>query len=243
MSLNVISAVASFLGGISCKVYDDLTDNYPELSKIFNISDILLEFLKGIHYIFFTIVSIDNPLFFINLYMECVTHHFGNDKAFNRPYEISLFFSFGLLFFFINYKKIETIHWAEYVILFILLCGLLFESPIIKAEFSVIKFISRLFGTFFFISLLCLFPNMSISMKYILIYFLGYTLMSAITQFYLVFIYKKEEVKNLTKTKEEVKDATKAKEETKNNIQTEIEIKKEIKEIKELEEPKQSNQL
>ena len=172
MSLNVISAVASFLGGISCKVYDDLTDNYPELSKIFNISDILLEFLKGIHYIFFTIVSIDNPLFFINLYMECVTHHFGNNKAFNRPYEISLFFSFGLLFFFINYKKIETIHWAEYGILFILLCGLFFESPIIKAEFSVIKFISRLFGTFFFILLLYLFPNMSISMKYILIYFM-----------------------------------------------------------------------
>jgi hypothetical protein len=234
MSLNIISTCASFLGGIFCKLYDDLTDNYPELSKNLYISDTFLEFLKGLHYICFTIVSIDNPLFFINLYVDCVTHHFGNDKAFNKPYEISLFFSFGLLFFFINYKKIEIIDWAEYFILFILICGLFFETPIIKVEYSVIKFLSRLFGTFFFILLLYLFPNMSISMKYILIYFLGYTVMSAISQFYLVFIYKKEEidVKKEVEIKKEVyvkkEVELKTAEEVKDSIETKVEL--EIKE-------------
>ena len=97
---------AALLAGVSCKLYDDLHDN-EKLAKFKNKT--LMEFLNGVHYICFTTVSIDNPFWFIFNYIINVAHHLTNDEAFSKPYEKSLFFSFGLLFFFINYKILEVI--------------------------------------------------------------------------------------------------------------------------------------
>ena len=60
-----MSILLSLLAGMSTKLYDDLTDNH--LLKSFK-NDTFMEYLKGIQYISFTTVSIDDPLFFIISY-------------------------------------------------------------------------------------------------------------------------------------------------------------------------------
>ena len=55
-----MSLFLSCLAGTSCKLYDDLSDN-PFLQQFKN--DTFMEFLKGIHYISFTALSIDEPIF------------------------------------------------------------------------------------------------------------------------------------------------------------------------------------
>ena len=58
-----IMDIFSFIGGFSAKLYDDINDNiyFTDFKK--NI--FLMELLKGLHYITFTSVGLQDPLFFI----------------------------------------------------------------------------------------------------------------------------------------------------------------------------------
>ena len=93
----------AFLGGLSCKLYDDLNDNIV-LKKFYNTT--FMEYLKGIHYISLVSVSIDDPLFFIIFYIGCFLNHLRDGDAFKEPYEHSLLYSFILLFIILDYTKI-----------------------------------------------------------------------------------------------------------------------------------------
>ena len=101
-----MSFLLSFLGGSSAKIYDDLNDNEC-LKQFYN--NTFMEFLKGIHFILFTAVSIHEPLFFYIFYAANILNYLSNTKNWNFPYELSLIFSFFILFFIIDYKKVNNI--------------------------------------------------------------------------------------------------------------------------------------
>ena len=60
-------SLIALLGGAAAKIYDDIEDNNL-LQKFRN--NTLMEFLKGIHYISFMSLSIEEPIFFIISYLH-----------------------------------------------------------------------------------------------------------------------------------------------------------------------------
>jgi hypothetical protein len=100
-----MSSLLALLAGIVIKLYDDLDDN-NFLQKFRNST--LMEFIKGLHYIIFTSLSIEEPMFFIIQYLSNILHCFGNKGAYSKPYDNSVLYSFLLLFIIIDYKKITS---------------------------------------------------------------------------------------------------------------------------------------
>ena len=81
------------------KLYDDLVDNKclkPYKNKF------IMELLKGLHYITFTSVGLQDPLFFIIHYCVNIFNFFGGKNSWENPYENSLFYSFFILWFIIT---------------------------------------------------------------------------------------------------------------------------------------------
>ena len=198
-----LSLLISLLAGLSVKVYDDLNDNII-LQKIRN--DTLMEFLKGFHFISFTAISIEEPLFFIISYFANLMNYMGNNEAYSDPYEHSLLYSFMLLFIILDYKKIRDICLLD-KLLILCMCSTMFMEPIImhycfqNSEFSFHKMIIRsilLINVIVF----CFLSNSRAS-KYVFSYCIGYFSFSVLVQYYSLLIVKEEVKKEL---KEEVKE-------------------------------------
>ena len=140
-----MSLFLSLLSGLSAKVYDDINDNIV-LQKF--RKDTFMEFLKGIHYISLTSISIKEPLFFIIFCIAIVLNYFGNREEYSDPYERSLLYSFLLLFFILDYKKITNICLFDKLLL-LSFCAIMFIEPISmyyffeNSEFSEMKLITR----------------------------------------------------------------------------------------------------
>lgn len=184
------------LGGFSAKLYDDLNDN-PLLRKFRN--KLLMEYLKGVHFISFTSVSIYEPLFFIISYISNMANCASNPVAYSKSYEHSLFYSFFLLFFIIDYTKIKMVGAMDMLLVFAMLIATFMEPLLMKwyfnnSEYSFEKMMFRLITLngmilFYFLStagvVQCFFA-----------YFIGYFLCSSIVQYYSVH-HKKEVKKNI----------------------------------------------
>jgi len=182
----------SFLAGLACKLYDDLSDNI--LLKEFK-NETFMEFLKGIHYISFTTISINEPLFFIVNYALNFLHSITNREAYKNPYEHSLFYSFLLLFFIIKYKKITTINIIDLLLLisFLFLCFFepLFISVFLKnKEVSKYKLYLRTCSLIYVF--ICLLFSNSETLTYVLTYICAYIALSSIIQYYSLFIIDKK---------------------------------------------------
>ena len=141
-----MSHFISFIGGLSAKLYDDLGDN--SLLHQFK-NNILMEYLKGIHYMSTTVLSIEDPLFFCIFYLANYMNYLTNNEAFSNDYEHSLLYSFLLLFFIIDYTKIVKSSIFDYLLLFCF-CFTMYVEPLIMkyflqdCEFSYIKLIIRI---------------------------------------------------------------------------------------------------
>lgn len=174
----------SLLGGISAKAYDDLYDNH--LLQSFK-NDTLMEYLKGLHYITFTTVSIEDPIFFIIWYIANFLNHLTNEDAYNEPYERSLLYSFLLLFIIISQKNFTNLELIDYLLL-LCMCGCMFFEPLFQTfilenkEFSYNKLINRTVGLLFAICLF--FLGNSKTTRNIFAYCIGYLLLSVIVQYY-----------------------------------------------------------
>ena len=174
----------SLLAGISCKAYDDLYDN--DLLKLFK-NDTLMEFLKGIHYISFITISIDDPIFFIISYIANFLNYSTNNDAYKEPYEHSLLYSFMLLFIIISQKNFTNLELIDYLLL-LCMCGCMFFEPLVSKfilenkEFSYNKLINRTIGLLFAICLF--FLGNSKTTRNIFAYSIGYLLLSVIVQYY-----------------------------------------------------------
>jgi hypothetical protein len=216
-------SLIALLAGAAAKLYDDLDDNNL-LQKFRNST--LMEFLKGIHYISFITVSIEEPMFFIIQYVANLLNQFTNKEAWNKPYEHSLLYSALLLFIIIDYKKITSFCLSDKLIsiIFIMMFAIepLLSEPVIgfyiNPEYSFIKMITRSVTMILYIILN--YFSISNSVKYITSYTIGYVFISVIVQYYSL---REEKIrKEMEKLKQE-----------------EDEKEKEIKEIKEVEEVKE----
>ena len=199
--------IASLLGGLSAKLYDDLYDNNI-LQKFRN--DNFMEFLKGMQFIVNTITSIKEPFFYIIFYTANICNYLSNNDAFNEPYEYSLLYSYFLLLFFLDYKKITNINIFDWLIV---ICGCLgmFIEPIImsyffkNSEFSFPKMIIR--GLFLLGSIIGHLFSTSKSIKCLLSYLIGYSLVSTLIQYYSLINDKKcENIKDKNIKDENIKD-------------------------------------
>ena len=112
-------AVSAFCAGAVCKMYDDLVDN-PKLHKY--KTEFLLELLKGLHYILFAFLSINDTLYFCSCYLGVFINSICDKKAFHNPYENSVLYSFFIII----------------------------ESKVNKKEYSVWKLVIRIMGLCFF---------------------------------------------------------------------------------------------
>jgi hypothetical protein len=226
-------SLIALLAGVVKKLYDDLEDN-NFLQKFHN--NTLMEFLKGIHYILFMSLSIEEPLFFLFSYLLNILHSFGNKESYSKPYEHSLLYSFVLLFFIVDYKKITSLCLFDKLLI---ISGILMAAlepligPAVKDEYSFAKMICRVI-VMVFIIILCYFIR-SNGLKYAAIELIGYLFISVLVQLYSLTMekLKEEEVKEIeVKEKEEVKEEEVKEEEVKEKE----EVKEEVKEEKEKEE-------
>jgi len=184
-------SIASFIAGLSCKFYDDLADN--PFFKIHS-TPFLLEFLKGIHTVLFTIISLHEPIFYIYIFLINIFHSFSSPASFESPYEKSCLYFFIVLFFFIK-KCNFHVNKMEYVLLLLMILFLGFIEPFFfKEEYSTYKCIFR--GVSFLYCFVLSFISSSF-MKYVLLYFSGYTFCAVCIQCY--------SIKNLSKKIKKIK--------------------------------------
>jgi hypothetical protein len=220
-------SLIALLAGAAAKLYDDLEDN--NLLQEFR-NNTFMEFLKGLHYITFTTVSVEEPLFFIIQYVMNIAHCFANKEGYSKPYEHSLLYSFFLLFIIIDYKKITSSCVIDMLQSILFILGMIFEPIAMKilcenSEYSFIKLIFRCFLILFLTILLYFFTK---SNRYIIAYYIGYMFVSVLVQLYSL-IYSLI-MKKLKMEKEVVKEE---KEEIKEIVKEEIKEKEEIEEVKE----------
>jgi hypothetical protein len=175
----------ALLSGMSAKAYDDLHDN-PRLRQF--KSDTLMEYLKGIHYISLTVLSLDDPLFFYIFVVANILHHLTNNKGYNNPYEHSLLYSFLLLFLLILPPTMNL----EFIdcVLAICACVSMWLEPFLSKyllkdkEFSVLKLVTRVL--MLLSTSVWLYLAKSKTMKYLVSYFVGYFIVSSVVQYYSV---------------------------------------------------------
>jgi hypothetical protein len=227
-------SLLALLAGVAAKLYDDIEDN-NFLQKFHN--NTLMEFLKGIHYILFMSLSIEEPLFFLISYLINILHSFGAKESYSKPYEHSLLYSFVLLFFIIDYKKITSLCLFDKLLI---ISGILMAAlepligPVVKNEYSFTKMICRVI-TMVFQIILCCFIRSNV-LKYLTIEFIGYLFISVLVQYYSLRMEKQKiEIEKEEKEvkEEEIKEVKEVKEEEEVKEKEEKEIKEE--EVKEKE--------
>ena len=184
----------SFIGGLAAKAYDDLKDN-TMLREFRNKT--FEEFLKGIHYISFTGVSIGDPMFFYIQVVANSLNHIANADAYKEPYEHSLLFSFLIMFFVLNNTAMTSVSFLESVVL-ISFCIWMYIEPIVfrlfvgDDEVSHGKMYSR---TFFLLQcMIVVFLGISKTTSNLFSYAAGYFVLSALVQYYSLYIKKKSSV-------------------------------------------------
>jgi hypothetical protein len=209
-----MSLLITLLAGVSCKLYDDLNDN-TLLYKFKN--NIIMEILKGIHFITFVTVSVDDPLFFILFYIGCFINFLGNNDAWESDYEKSLFYSFLLLFLIIDYTKISSKYSIYDIVLIISLFIALFTEKVIMQnivknnnEVSLAKLNIRILILILIFILYLILSNKTI--KNLLIYSFGYFSVSILIQYYsltLIQDKKDQDKKDQDKKDQDKKDQDK----------------------------------
>jgi hypothetical protein len=170
----------------------------PKLQKY--KTEFLLELLKGLHYILFTFVSINRPLFLIIHIITHILHHIFNKHAFNKPYEYSLLHSFLIVFLLIDYNNITKISLNDLYFIIIISCGFIIEPLFVKKEYSMLKIITRIY-IIIIINSICIFSHLSDFIKHIIYFYNGYFLISIMCQFYSLFMVKEENQKKRKREK------------------------------------------
>lgn len=170
----------SILGGISAKIYDDMSDNGLLTNKLIE------ELLKGSQWVFLTLIShndfnFTSFIFFIN-FLNLIT----NWNAW-YDYEISLQILY-VLFIPLSFSTRKQLSFVDmlYILCFSICMGL--EPLIITEEYSQRKFLFRSITTLvIYIGLFVGHYNgVSWSLLKVGMYSLGYALVSSIFQLYML---------------------------------------------------------
>ena len=170
----------AFLGGLLCKVYDDLNDNGM-------IGEHAQEILKGSQWILLTLLSYNDFNFSIFGYIANGLNALVNWNEWNHPYESALLILYPFLVCISFWSRSYLNIYDGIVILYILLT-LLIEPILFKEEYSTNKFYSRMYAVVLSLIAICIAPyfNISTSLMKFLYYSLGYDIFSSGFQAYLL---------------------------------------------------------
>lgn len=180
----------AFLAGFVNKMHDDLLDN-PILEAF--KTPALMECLKGMHYILFTTISLHNPVFFMLLFAICGVNAVVDPNAWTGPYESSLPYSLGMIYFLVHYEPLPLLNVYDVCCLIATVLTIVAETRM--KEYSLCKLIVR---AYFVCAMLCMIvlPLNSITLKYIFAYCIGYCLCSVFSQYYSLYtMSNKKELK------------------------------------------------
>ena len=169
------------LCGISAKVYDDLYDNKLTDNKT------IFEVLKGSQWVLLTLLSHSDFNFAFLFYIINLLNSLGNPNGWKPTYEQSLLIFFPFLVL-ISYHTVKYLTMYDILVLIWFMGIMTFEPYVIKEEYEVQKIIVRsltcvglLTGLYFSY----MFP-LSESIKKIMVYMVGYGVISIIFQLYLL---------------------------------------------------------
>jgi hypothetical protein len=231
-SLPIKYILCALIAGAANKIYDDIEDNF-RLEQFKTAHN--MEMLKGIHYVTFTILGIAYPLFFIMMYGAIFLNKVTTPSSYVLPYEKSLFYSFGLLFLFLDYSNLSMFSNVEFYYIAIICIAIALGEKIVDQvmcfvnkfykfkycnlsvinEVSQLKLIARLMGVIIF--LIYYFYSTSSIMKIFASYNIAYISVSCCIQFYSLYIYKPPqpiEVPPIIQEKKEEKLVSPIKEDT-----------------------------
>jgi hypothetical protein len=179
--------ILAFLAGLVNKLHDDLSDN--TLLASFK-TPVVMELLKGIHYVLFTALSLQKPVFFMILFAMFGCSSLADPGAWTGAYETAVPFSLGLIYLLLDYSQLSVLSFYDLFILPAILSTNIIEPLVLPQEFSILKFIVRIhiLGALLCIILL---PMFSDTVKYISMYYTGYFLCSVLSQYYCLMKTKK----------------------------------------------------
>jgi hypothetical protein len=169
------------LCGISGKVYDDLYDN-----KLTD-NQTIFETLKGSQWILLTLLSYSDFNFAFLFYIINVLNFVGNPNGWKPAYENALLIFFPFLVL-ISYHTVNYLTLYDMSILAWFVCVMAFEPYFIPEERGFKKLISRSLITIGLLTGLAfsyIFP-VSVSIRKIIVYSLGYVITSVGFQLYLL---------------------------------------------------------
>jgi hypothetical protein len=199
--------ILAIIAGALCKLYDDLNDN--NLYEYFEIKqkEYINEFLKGLHYIFYTILSLNYEWYYIFYTTTLTIGCLYDPSAYSNYYEFSGLISVYFISLFINYQNIINFNFYDILFFLIYLIGGKIEFTSMQIEYSKSKLFIRLLSIIFFICIL-VFNNMyklfSNNIDCFLYYTIGYLLVSCIFQVFL--LNKDKDVKKEDVKKDDIKD-------------------------------------
>lgn len=198
----MIFDIFSFLGGLSAKLYDDFNDN-PLFLNLKN-NKFLMELLKGLHYLSFISVGMEDNLYYVLFYIANVMNYLTSIEAFSEPYENSIIYTFLFGFFLLNYTKIYQsiqsikIYSIDTVSYLWFIASMFIEPVMINKDLSLNKLCFRICCVL--LSLLFYFICEIKTFKLIFIYVFGYLSCSCVIQY----ISLREEIKKLYKKNEQI---------------------------------------
>lgn len=172
----------AFLGGVTNKLYDDLHDNGL-------ITPSTQEILKGSQWMLLTLLSHSDFNFTLINYIINGLNAINNHEAWKYPYEKALLILYPFLLI-ISYRTMSSFSIYDGLCILILISVLALEPLIIKEEYSYRKLFMRIFISISTIIGIFIGINFGISNSILklLIYSLGYALVSSCFQAYLLFI-------------------------------------------------------
>ena len=218
----LLLSVLSLLGGILCKIYDDLVDNdlYSDFILLRNYREYIENFLK---LTFAMILSYISSFNVVQVFIFSILNYFYLflDDSFNKPYEfiaLNILFFWTLLLMLFNFSDVkkEFTFYPLFFFGFFLINSCFFDIFLFKnVEYSYKKLFIRVFAIIFCILFLIV-NYLTKFAPYNDIYFyicfiFGYCLTSCFFQIYLLFTDKYQEKKTLKKCKEKKKKKKKKK--------------------------------
>lgn len=173
--------IIPIIGGISCKLYDDLYDNNILTNEVYK------ECLKAIQWITLTLMSYNDFNFTVFIGLINGLNAISNWKEWNHGYETSLLLIYPV-FLLISYSTRTSM---SYIDMFYVTCFsicMAFEPLIIKEEYSPLKFITRAGLTIFIYVGLFVSHYFGVSWSFLKvgIYSVGYAFVSSIFQLYML---------------------------------------------------------
>jgi len=129
--------VYAFLGGLSCKIYDDLNDNG------FIQYEIIKEILKGSQWVLLTLLSYNDFNFSAINFIINGLNALNNWKEWNFPYESSLLM-LTPFFLLISFQTRVFPNRFDWLYIFVFVACMAIEPLVISEEFSVRKLIVRI---------------------------------------------------------------------------------------------------